>query len=107
MLGRLLRPPGRECLILIHTIMVTRDYLEKEGFKKSVRCPLTLDEYEKEIGYRRYVSVRFHPVESKFATGLFAYSQSHNNASTRKVVLDGTVVTKEDLRMALEICRLP
>lgn len=86
--------------------MVTRDYLEKEGFTKSTRCPLTIDEYEKEIGYRRYVSVRFYPVESKFATGLFAYSHSHDNTSTRKVVINDTIVTKEDLRMALEICRL-
>ena len=87
--------------------MVTRDYLEKEGFKRSTRCPLDIVEYEKEIGWRQYVFVRFYPAESEHATSLYAYSQSQlDNENTRKVVLSDTIVTEEDLQMALKICRL-
>ena len=87
--------------------MVTRDYLEKEGFKQSTRCPLDVVEYEKEICYRSYISVRFYPAESEQATGLYAYSQNQmGNTNTRKVVLSDTIVTEEDLQMALKICRL-
>lgn len=87
--------------------MVTRDYLEREGFKQSTRCPLDVVEYEKELGYRRYISVRFYPADSEHATGLYAYSQNQrDNANTRKVVLSDTIVTEEDLQMALKICGL-
>lgn len=86
--------------------MVTRDYLEKEGFKQSTRCPLNVVEYEKGIGYRCYISVRFSPAENEHATGLYAYSEWPDNTNTRKVVLNDTIVTKEDLQMALKICGL-
>ena len=76
-------------------IYLTTDY------KKDV------EEYEMEIGYRRYISVRFYPAESEHATGLFAYSESQvDDTNTRKVVLNDTIVTKKDLELAKQLCNL-
>lgn len=87
--------------------MIDRDYLLKEGFKKSTRCPLDVEEYEREIGYRQYISVRFYPAKSEHATGLFAYSESKvDKTNTRKVVLNDTIVTKKDLELAKQLCKL-
>lgn len=83
--------------------MVTRDYLEREGFRLSTCSPISVKEYEKKT-HNGYISVRF--TDSEIATGLFAYSQSYDHKNTRKVVLNDTIVTKEDLQMALKVCRL-
>lgn len=83
--------------------MVTREFLQKEGFKQSMCSPASVEEYEKKT-HNGYISVRF--TSSEIATGLFAYSQSYDHKHTRKVVLNDTIVTEEDYQMALQICKL-
>lgn len=85
--------------------MITKDYLEKKGFKPDHTSPDSVRDYEMHIRPQGgYVSVRFRKDEET-PCGLYAYSEGHDHSNTRKVVLNDTLVTEQDLEMAMTICR--
>lgn len=85
--------------------MITKDYLIKNGFKRDRRSPSSVEDWfwnEKPQG--GYVSVRFEKGKEN-PCGLYAYTESFDHSNVRKVVLNDTTVTMEDLEMAKKICR--
>lgn len=85
--------------------MITKEDLLKKGFEVNQASPSSVIDYAMRLRKQGgYVSVRFRKDEET-PCGLYAYSEGADHSNTRKVVLNDTQVTEQDLEMAMKICR--
>ncbi len=87
--------------------MITRDFLQKKGFKLDTTSPNHFDDYGVSENFKGYITIRFRKEEEE-PCSLYAFSGHpyKTDGSVRKVVLNDCRITDEDLEMAKQICRL-